>query len=120
MGPRKMLEGCQLEKEGLFPTGHPGRSTGSNSNMTRPFEPTLVHLKVQLLVSHYGDTFALSSEWLEGVLLMNTLLENPLKGFLDKAMPPHLLISDPLITIWKGCYSGTPFLNTLGREFKSR
>ena len=77
MGPRKMLEGYRLEKEGLFPTGHPGRRTGSVSNMAHPFELTLVHLKVQLLVSNYGGTLALPSEWLEGVLLRNTLLENP-------------------------------------------
>ncbi len=77
MGPRKMLEGCRLEKEGLFPTGNPGRSTGSVSNMAHPFELTLIHLKVQLFVSHYGGTLALPSEWLEGVLWRNTLLENP-------------------------------------------
>ncbi len=76
-GPRKMLEGCRLEKEGPFPTGHPGRSTGSVSNMAHPFELTLVHLKVQLLVPHYGDTSAIPSEWLKGMLLWNTPLEDP-------------------------------------------
>ncbi len=76
MGPRKMLEGCRLEKEGLFPTGHPG-STGSVSNMAHPFELTLVHLKVRLLVPHYGDPSALPSEPLEAVLLWNTLLKDP-------------------------------------------
>ncbi len=74
--PRKQLEGCQLEKEGPFPAGNPGRSTESVSNMAHPFKPTLIHLKVWLLVSHYGDTLTLPFEWLEGVLLQNTLLEN--------------------------------------------
>ena len=64
-----MLEGCRLEKEGLFPTGHPGRGAESVSNMAHPFELTLAHLKVWLLVPHYGDTSALLSEWSEGVLL---------------------------------------------------
>ncbi len=77
MDPRKMLEGWWLEKEGLFPTRHPGRSTGSVSNMGHPFELTLVHLKVRLLVSYYGDTLALTSKWWEGVPLRNTLLEDP-------------------------------------------
>ncbi len=76
-GPSKLLEGCQLEKEGLLSVGHPGRSSGSVSNMTHPVKLTLVHLKVWLLVPHYGDTSALPSEWLEGVLLWNTLLEDP-------------------------------------------
>ena len=77
MGPRKQLEGCRFEKEGPFPAGHLGRSTGSVSNMAHPFERTPVHFKVWLLLSHYGDTSALPSEWLEGVLLWNTLLEDP-------------------------------------------
>ncbi len=77
MGPRKQLEACWLEKEGPFPAGHPGRSTRSVSNKALPFELTLVHLKVWLLLSHYGYTSALPSEWLEGVLLWNTLLEDP-------------------------------------------
>ncbi len=72
-----MLEGCRLEGEGLFPMGHPGRRTGRVSNMAHPFELTLVHLEVWLLVSHYADTLALPSEWLERVLLWNTLLEDP-------------------------------------------
>ncbi len=88
-GPIKLLEGFWLEKEGPLPEKHPGRSTGSVSNMVHPFELTLVHLKVWLLVPHYGDTSALPSEWLEGVLLWNTLLEVPKKGILDKTMPPH-------------------------------
>ena len=68
-GTRKELEGCRLEKEGPFPAGHPGRSTGSVSNMAHPFKNTVVHLQVWLLLPHYGDTSALPSEWLEGVLL---------------------------------------------------
>ena len=76
-GPRKQLEGIQLEKEGPFPAGHPGRSTGSVSNMAHPFKLTLVYLKVWLFVPHYGYTSALPSEWLEGVELWNTLLDNP-------------------------------------------
>ncbi len=68
------MEGCQLEKEGLFfPVEHPERSTGSVSHMAHPFELTDVHLKVWLLLLHYGDTSALPSEWLERVLLWNTL-----------------------------------------------
>ncbi len=62
MGPRKQLEGCQLEKDGPFPAGHSGRSTRSVSNKAHPFELTLVHLRVWLLVSHYGDTLTLPSE----------------------------------------------------------
>ncbi len=77
MGPRKQLEGYQFEKEGPFPAGHPGRSTGSVSNIAHPFKPTPVHSKVWLLLPQYGDTLALPSEWLEGVLLWNTLLEDP-------------------------------------------
>ena len=69
MGPSKLLEGCWLVKEGPIPAEHPGRSTGSVSNMAHPFELTLVYLKVLLLVPHYGDTSALPNEWLEGVLL---------------------------------------------------
>ena len=79
-GPRKRLEGCWLEKEGLFPMGYPGRRTGSVSYMAHPFKLTLVHLEVWILVPHYGDTSALPSEWLEGVLLWNTLPEDPKKG----------------------------------------
>ena len=80
MGPRKKLEACWLEKEGPFPVGHPERRTGSVSNKAHPFKLTLVHLKVWLLLPHYGHTSALPSEWLEGVLLWNTLLEDPWKG----------------------------------------
>ena len=72
-----MLEGCRLEKEGLFPTGHSRRSTGSVSSMAHPFKLTLVYLKVLLMVSHCGYTLALPFKWLEGVLLWNTLLEDP-------------------------------------------
>ncbi len=68
-GPRKNLEGCRLEKEGLFPMGCPGRRTESVSNMAHPFKLTLVHLKVWLMVSLYGNTLGLTSEWLEGILL---------------------------------------------------
>ena len=60
-GPRKMLKGCRLEKKGPFLIGHPGRSTGSVSNMAHPFKLTLVHLKVWLLVPHYGYNFTLPS-----------------------------------------------------------
>ncbi len=77
MGPRKQLEGCQFEKEGPFPARHLGRSTGSVSIMAHPFKLTPVHFKVWLLLSHYGGTSALPSEWLEGVLMWNTLLEDP-------------------------------------------
>ena len=77
MGPRKQLKGCRLEKEGPFPAGHPGRSTESVSIMAHPFKLTLVHFKVWLLLPHYGDTSALTSEWLKGMLLWNTLLEDP-------------------------------------------
>ncbi len=76
MGPRNRLEGCWLEKEGLFLMGHPGRSPGSVSNKAHPFKFPLVHLKVWLLVPHYGYTSAFPSEWLEGVVLWNTLLED--------------------------------------------
>ena len=72
MGPRKQLEGCWFEKEGPLSAGHPGRSTGSVSNIAHPFKLTPVHFKVWLLLPHYGDTLALTSEWLEGMLLWNT------------------------------------------------
>ncbi len=58
MGPSKQLEGCWLEKEGPFPAGHPGRSTGSVSNVTHPFKHTVVLLQVWFLLSYYGDTSA--------------------------------------------------------------
>ena len=80
MGPRKQLEGCRFEKEGPFPAGHLGRSTGSVSNMAHPFERTPVHFKVWLLLSHYGDTSALPSEWLEGDAIVEHPGKGPLKG----------------------------------------
>ncbi len=69
MSPRKQLEGCWLEKEGFFPTVHPGRSTGSVSNMALPFKLTVNHLKVWLLLHYYGGTSARTYLWLKGVLL---------------------------------------------------
>ena len=76
-GPSKLLEGCWLEKEGPFPVGLPGRSTESVSNMALPFEHTVVHLQVWLLLHHYGDTSGHPSNGLKGVLLWDTLLEDP-------------------------------------------
>ncbi len=103
-GPSKQLEGCRFEKEVPCPAGHPGRSTWSVSNKTHPFKLTSVHFKVWLVLPHYGDTLARTSEWLEGVLLWNTLQKDPYKRISDKTMPPHCWwLSDPLITSWKGC-----------------
>ncbi len=104
MGPTKHLEGCQLEREGPSPAEHYGRSTGSVSNKAQSSEFTVVHLTVWFLLLYYGDTLALSSKWLEGVLLWNTLLEDPYKGSLDKTMPPHCgILPHPLENVWKGC-----------------
>ncbi len=68
-GPRKQLEGCWLEKEGPFPTGHTGRSTERVKNMTHPFKHTVVLLQVWLLLPYYGDTSAHTYKQLKGVLL---------------------------------------------------
>ncbi len=87
--PRKQLEGCRLEKEGPFSAGDPGRSTGSVSSMPLPYELTNAHFKVGLLLSYYGDTSVYSSNWLEGALLWDTLLEHTVQGILVKTMPSH-------------------------------
>ncbi len=88
-GPRKQLEGCRLEKEGPFPTGHTGRSTERVNNMTHSFKHTVVHLQVWLLLPYYGDTSAHTYKQLKGVLLWDTLLEHPEQKIKVKTIPPN-------------------------------
>ncbi len=87
--PRNQPEGCWPEKKGPFPAEHPGRGTESVSIMAHPLKLTIVHLKVWLLLPHYGDTSALPTEWFEGVLLWDTLLEHPDQGIQVKTIPPN-------------------------------
>ncbi len=88
-GPRKQLEGCRLEKEGPFSTGHSGRSTERVNNMTHPFKHTLVQLQVWLLLPYYGDTSAHTYKQLKGMLLWDTLLEHPEQEIKVKIIPPN-------------------------------
>ncbi len=88
-GPTKLLEGCRLEKVGPFPAGHPGRNIESVNNMAHPSKHTNAHIKVWLLLPHYGDTSVYPSNWVEEALLFGTLLEHTVRGILVKTMPPY-------------------------------
>ncbi len=57
--------------------------------MAHPFNDTIIHLQVCLLLSYYGDTSAHPFKWLEVVLLWDTLLGHTVRGVLVKSMPPH-------------------------------
>ncbi len=85
--PRKHLEGCRPEKEGPYPTGHTGRSTEKDNNMTHPFKHIVVHFQVWLLLPYYGDTSAHTYKQLKGVLLWDTLLEHPEQEIKVKTIP---------------------------------
>ncbi len=48
--------------------------------MAHPFQHTVAYLQVWLLLPYYGDTYAHTSNWLEGALLWDTLLEHTVQG----------------------------------------